>query len=157
MKVFVSHQQADSAIASSVALRLRQNNVECYVDIIDRNIAQSGEVLGNYLRNEMGKCTQLLAVVSANTKQSSWVPWEIGVATEKNFPLATFFGDNTPAPEFLRQWPYLRSLSDVDHYVAASRLADRTFISKKVFVAEDSARRESTAEFFRSLRNSLRQ
>jgi hypothetical protein len=157
MKVFVSHQQADSKTAGLVAARLQQNQIDYYIDIVDRNLAKSGELLGDYLRNEMGRCTQLIAIVSENTKLSAWVPWEIGIATEKNFPLATYLGDNTPAPEFLRKWPYLRSLGDVDQYVKASKAADNTFRSKRTILAEDSARRDSTSEFFRSLRASLGQ
>jgi hypothetical protein len=88
VKVFVSHQKADSEIALAVAARLRvHHQIDSYLDVIDTNLALSGESLGEYLRAEMGKCTQLIAVVSASTKISWWVPWEIGIATEKNFPL----------------------------------------------------------------------
>jgi hypothetical protein len=158
MKVFISHQKADSEIAGAVAARLHQTHqIDCYVDIIDSNLLKSGESLGEYLRREMGKCTQLIAVVSTNTRLSSWVPWEIGIATEKDFPLATYFGDNTPPPEFLQKWPYLRSLSDVDQYAKASKSADSTFRLRKSTLTEDSARRASTTDFFRTLRAGLGQ
>jgi hypothetical protein len=157
MKVFVSHQRADSAIATMVVAKLHQNQIDYYVDIVDSTLTKSGEQLGDYLRSEMGKCTQLIAVVSHNTKLSSWVPWEIGVATEKDFPLATYLEDNTPSPEFLRKWPYLRSPGDVDFYVQASKTADGTFRSRKMLSDEKSARRTATNEFFGIMRASLGQ
>ncbi|NKJ71811.1 TIR domain-containing protein [Rhizobium leguminosarum bv. viciae] len=109
IKVFISHQQYDSGLAAILASRLRQaHGIDCYLDVIDQD-TRKGEDLADHLRAEIGKCTQLLAVVSEKTKTSSWVPWEIGVATEKNFPLATYTGDNALPPEFLRKWPYLRT------------------------------------------------
>jgi len=158
MKIFISHQKADSEVAKAVEARLRINHrIDSYVDVIDTNLARSGESLGDYSRREMGNCTQLIAVVSGNTKNSWWVPWEIGIATEKDFPLATFLGDNTPPPEYLQKWPYLRSLSDVDQYAKASTAADNTFRVRKSTLTEESARRESTSDFFRTLRASLGQ
>lgn len=158
MKIFISHQKADSESAEAIATRLRvSHQIDSYIDTVDQNLLKSGEALGEYLRREMGRCTQLIAVVSVNTKGSQWVPWEIGIATEKDFPLATFFGDNSSPPEFLQKWPYMRSLRDVDQYASASKAADRNFTVKKSILTEDSARRASTAEFFRTLRASLGQ
>lgn len=158
MKIFISHQKADSEIAKAVEARLRlKHRIDSYVDIIDTRLTRSGESLGEYLRTEMGNCTQLIAVVSTSTKLSWWVPWEIGIATEKDFPLATYLGDNTPPPEYLQKWPCLRTLGDVDHYAVASTAADNSFRVRKSTLTEDSARRVSTNDFFRTLRASLGQ
>jgi hypothetical protein len=158
MKVFISHQKADSDIAGAVAARLQvPHQIDSYIDLIDVNLAKSGESLGDYLRSEMGRCTQLIAIVSGNTKLSWWVPWEIGIATEKDFPLATYLGDNTATPEYLQKWPYLRSIADVDQYARASKSAEATFKSKRSILTEDRARRTATSDFFRTLRASLGQ
>ncbi|OWK25703.1 hypothetical protein AJ87_07450 [Rhizobium yanglingense] len=67
-------------------------------------------------QTERAKCTQLLAVVSEKPQQFWWVPWEIGVATEKDFPLASFLGGGAPPPEYLRKWPYLQNDLDINRY-----------------------------------------
>jgi hypothetical protein len=158
MKVFISHQKADTATAAAIATRLQvTHQIECYLDTIDANLHSGAELLAEYIRRELGKCTQLLAVVSSSTKESQWVPWEIGVATEKDFPLATYCGDSTQPPEFLRKWPYLRSLHDVDYYANASKSAERVLAINRSILKEDRARRLSTADFFRALRASLGQ
>jgi len=159
MKIFISHQQADQVLASTIARRLATTHqIDTYLDVIDAQLAKAGEHIGDYLRREMGKCTQLIAVVSTNTKYSSWVPWEIGIATEKDFPLATYVGDQTTPPEFLQKWPVLKSVEDVDKYAVASNASTRASKSERGLLTEDSAsRRSSTQEFFRTLRASLRQ
>ena len=157
MKVFISHQQKDSEYATAIAFRLRSaHSIDSYLDVIDPKLTQAGEDLGDHLRHEMAQCTQLLAVVSIKTKESWWVPWEIGIATEKDYPLATYCGDGTMVPEYLKKWPYLRTPSDVDEYARASKLAAQHF-SRKSYLGEDSARHSSSAEFYRTLRAALRQ
>lgn len=157
IKVFISHQQADSPRATLISQRLRTlHQIDSYLDVIDPVIGKSGEALAEYVRMQMTKCTQLLAVVSAATKTSWWVPWEIGMATEKDFPLATFGGD-TQLPEYLQKWPVLRNDTDLDSYAAASKAAERQFDSKRVLVEAAVAQRSATQEFYRVLRGRLGQ
>jgi hypothetical protein len=156
IKVFLSHKQEDSALAATIALRLRANQLDVYLDVIDINLGKSGPDLADYLRAEMSKCSQLLAVISAQTRQSQWVPWEIGVATEKEYPLASYI-DQVPAPEFLRKWPYLRSLADVDKYAAESKKTRRTMTLDQLTVTESIAQQRAFRNFYSSLRASLGQ
>lgn len=85
------------------------------------------------------------------------MPWEIGIATEKDFPLATYAGGYSTIPEYLRKWPYLRSATDLDMYVAASKAAANDFQIKRSYLVEATARSRSTKEFYRVLKGSLGQ
>jgi hypothetical protein len=159
IKVFLSHQSADSALALQIQRRLAsQHGIDSYLDVIDPFIKGRGEDLAEHIQTEMGKCTQLLAIVSVTTRESQWVPWEIGVATEKDFPLATYFSGFSLPPEFLRKWPYLRSDTDLDRYAEASSLAERRRTElRKTVLAESTVRERATGEFFTALRKSLGQ
>ena len=125
MKVFISHKQEDHRIASAIAERLvSRHRIQIYLDTIDPDTSKAGDDLGEYIRQRLSECTDLMAVVSEKTKMSWWVPWEIGVATEKVYPISTFAGGNCALPVYLRKWPYLRSLDDVDTYVTVRRRVD---------------------------------
>ena len=77
IKVFISHQSADATTARLLASRLKvHHSIDSYLDVIDPYINRSGEDLAAHIQEEMGKCTQLLAVVSEATKASQWVPWK---------------------------------------------------------------------------------
>ncbi|MGE8261615.1 MAG: toll/interleukin-1 receptor domain-containing protein [Stenotrophomonas sp.] len=158
IKVFISHQRADSALAQSIADRLRyRHTIETYLDVVDPVIGKNGEELAEYVRAQLSKCTQLLAVVSPATKDSWWVPWEIGIATEKEYPLATY-GGNAVVPEYLWKWPVLRNDTHLDAYADASKLADRHYANKRSSLYESaSAHHSSTKEFYRVLRSSIHQ
>lgn len=158
MKVFISHQKADSDLATQIAEYLKKNHqMDFYLDTVDPNASTTGDQLGEYLRHQMGTCTQLMAVVSENTKASWWVPWEIGVATEKDHPIATFAGGSIELPIYLKKWPYLKNSPDLDHYARASKLAENRFIAEGRNFSAAIARHSSTQEFYRSLRTSLNQ
>jgi hypothetical protein len=157
-KVFITHHSTDSLLAGRIANRLKINHgMDSYLDVIDPYIGKNGEDLALHIQVEMSKCTQLLAVISQATQASQWVPWEIGVATEKDFPLATFSGGNVLPPEFLRKWPYLRTDHDLDQYARASKAAEISFVQKRATLAEGAARVRSTREFFTTLRAGLGQ
>jgi hypothetical protein len=158
IKVFLSHQSSDTLLAQQIARRLQQvHSIDSYLDVIDPYIGRPGEDLAAHIRAEMGKCTQLLAVVSDATKSSQWVPWEIGVASEKDYPLATYSSSSATPPEFLRKWPYLRSDYDLDRYATASKAARSTLVQKSRTLNESVARRSATSEFYQTLRSSLGQ
>jgi hypothetical protein len=158
MKVFLSHQRADAPKASEITARLRvHHGIESYLDVIDVQMGKPGPDLAAYLRREIAKCTHLLAVTSFATRESQWVPWEIGVATEKDYPLATFADYTSAVPEFLAAWPYLRTMSDVDAYARAAKSTNQTFELRKRTITEASARQETSAIFFEALRRDLNQ
>jgi hypothetical protein len=161
MKIFLSHQKADERFSIETARRLsNEHGIDCYLDVIDPYMNGRVEDLADHIRTSMSDCTQLLAIVSNATMASQWVPWEIGVATEKDFPLATYSADGRTPPEFLAKWPYLRSVADLDRYAVASKAATSGIgmeMLKEATASGARVRRSSTAKFYRTLRAELNQ
>ena len=161
MKVFISHQRADTDIALRVASRLSNvHAIPCYLDVIDPDIGKDGYELADHVKDHLDNCTQLLAVVSYATASSWWVPWEIGIATEKDFPLATYSESYSALPEYLHKWPYLKSMLDLDKYANAVKNVDVTFAVRRRVYANESfneSRKMSTRDFYRKLRKDLGQ
>ncbi|WP_352886378.1 toll/interleukin-1 receptor domain-containing protein [Mesorhizobium sp. M1305] len=121
IKVFLSHQSADTLIVRQIAARLeRVHGIDSYLALIDPYINGRSEDLEAHIRQEMGSCILLLAVISDSTGRSQWVPWEIGGATEK-VPRWPSTPDRRRHAEFLRKLPYLRSKGDLDQYATASK------------------------------------
>ena len=87
----------------------------------------------------------------------SWVPWEIGVATEKDYPIATYAGDKTSLPEYLKKWPYLQSEQELDVYAKVSKQAHETYVNNKRHLNEEVSRKSGRRLFYRQLREKLGQ
>lgn len=158
MKIFISHQQRDSAVAASIARRLLlTHSIESYLDLIDPLASTAGDTLGDHVRQELGKCTQLIAVVSLNTRDSWWVPWEIGIATEKDYPISTYAAEHCDLPTYLKKWPYLQSEQDLDTYAKLAKATESERAVKQSYFGEAVARARTTRDFHQSLKRSLRQ
>jgi TIR domain len=152
--VFVSHKYEDMQIAMLVAKRLEANQVNCYLDGFDPE-ARDAPALNDYLKSKLKTSHALMAVVSKLTITSWWVPWEIGVASERDMPLATFSHDASSVPSFLRKWPYMTNLPQIDQY---ADLAKR-MVRERTVLKEDSRPAEalSGVHFNRSLQITLGQ
>ena len=124
MKVFVSHKDSDAALARTVVQALEARHVPAYLDELDERLLR-GPKLADHLRSRMATCSHLIAVVSSSTAKSWWVPWEIGVASERTMPLASFTSAPSLLPEYLRSWPYLSQIADIAAYVEEARRFDR--------------------------------
>ena len=158
MRVFISHKQEDSETAGRIAHRLRTvHSVDCYLDVFDLNAGKSGDDLGDYLRRVLQECTELMAVVSETTKQSWWVPWEIGVAQEKERPITTFAGGQCDLPIYLKKWPYLKTVTELDVYIRVAKqtrlIVERERYSKTAATLQASY----TRNFHQNLKRALGQ
>lgn len=158
IKVFLSHKREDVELAERIARRLRiYHGIDSYLDVIDPKLDQNVLDLAEHIRAEMEKCTELLAVLSAKTARSQWVPWEIGVATEKERPLASFIDPPAEIPEFLQKWPYLQTTNDIDQYAEASKTTRTILLAEQRTTTASIARRTAFREFHRSLKSRLGQ
>ncbi|MGB3336950.1 MAG: hypothetical protein WBA73_07220 [Devosia sp.] len=79
------------------------------------------------------------------------------VATEKDYPIATYAGDRTSLPEYLTKWPYLQNQQDLDLYAQVSKQAHQTYINNKRHISEEVSRKSSRRMFYRQLREKLGQ
>lgn len=157
VKVFISHKKDDAEQAAAIAAHLTANGLFVYLDVIDVQLGKSGPDLADYIRAQMDKCTQLLAVISAQTQASWWVPWEIGVAAEKERFLASFVSGNTTVPEYLEKWPYLRTRGDLDKYVRELKRAELLVEDRVQKGYRTAARAQGFRAFHTSLKASLGQ
>ncbi|MYC38093.1 MAG: toll/interleukin-1 receptor domain-containing protein [Chloroflexi bacterium] len=141
--VFISHQSNDRPAAEKVALTLGRMGYPCYLGIFDPSVAGNDPYLESYLRQVIGRCRALMAIVSPATRSSWWVPLEIGVALEKEKHIATFLLTEVDLPSYLWLWPMLRddqdavswandlgkySVTQINHYWRArTRLQKRSY------------------------------
>lgn len=116
MPIFISHRQADSEEAAQLHRYFTSKDILAYVDLLEPGLKTDREITDK-IRERLGQCTHLMAVVSENTKGSWWVPFEIGVATEKDNRISTLTKVSVVLPEYLSIWPVLHTQQHLDAYV----------------------------------------
>ena len=103
--VFLSHKRDDLTSALDLAEKLSVNHsLHVYVDEIDPNVNPNDKELDDYLRSVIRNSKSLLVFVSDKTKDSWWVPFEVGVASERDKFIGTFLAAGVQLPSFLDRW-----------------------------------------------------
>ncbi|MHC8302058.1 toll/interleukin-1 receptor domain-containing protein [Pseudomonas sp. ZS1P83] len=128
MPVFISYRHTDRAQAMTINDRLVRANIKTYLDVLDTESQQTDDITAVITRN-ISDCTHLLAVVSQETAQSWWVPFEIGEATISNRRICSFQTGQNALPLYLDKWPKLSGDADINFFIDAYReetLSSRT-------------------------------
>ncbi|KTB79740.1 toll/interleukin-1 receptor domain-containing protein [Pseudomonas syringae] len=118
MPVFISYRHTDREQALAINTRLKQANINTYLDVLDVE-SQSTEDITEVITRNITKCTHLLAVVSERTAQSWWVPFEIGEATISNRRICSFRTGVTELPQYLEKWPKMTKDTDIDLFISS--------------------------------------
>lgn len=146
MKVFISHKQEDSSIALDVLTTLKSDGVDAYLDLLDGNLSSDGKQLTQHIKKRLNECTDLLVIISEKTKYSQWVPFEVGMASERDFPIVNYLKRGIVLPGFLEYWPRLKDINDLHKYVSTKGLIQES-INKGYKYAESN-----TDRFYKQLK-----
>ena len=107
--IFISHQSRDSQVAEAIAQYLGTAGHDCYLDTMDPKLDGDNPYLEVHIRATIKDCLALLAVISPSTKDSWWVPLEIGVALEREKHIASYLLTKKDLPSYLWHWPAFES------------------------------------------------
>ena len=159
MKIFISHKKEDEATALKVVNTLTLAGVETYLDVLDNITADDGEKLTKHIRGKLHECTDVIVILSSNTKKSWWVPFEIGMATETDMPIANYLISQESLPDYLEYWPRLKSQEDVKTYVEIRNKVSNQIILEKamshgLYQRADAGMSE-TQKFYQELKRHL--
>ena len=159
MKIFISHKKEDEYTAFGIQQVLENMGIEAYLDILDDTISDNGEKLTKHIRKKLRECSDVIVVLSDNTKRTWWVPFEIGMATEKDMPIANYLTSYEKLPEYLEYWPRLKNQQDVKKYVEVRNKVARQVVLEKQLNHSYYDRADSniseTQKFYEELKKSL--
>lgn len=82
--VFLSHSHQDNDIVGNIIEFLLTVGVFVYVDWLDPTMPQvtSGETASK-IKERIIQCERFVVLLTENSKESKWVPWELGFADAK--------------------------------------------------------------------------
>ena len=112
--VFLSHSSADKDVLPKAIGFLKKHGARVYIDKADKELPQKPSVeTGVKLKKRIYQCPKFIVLVTANSKTSRWIPWELGIADEKkglpNVALLPDVGNQAnaewPEQEYLGLYP----------------------------------------------------
>ena len=124
LSVFISHKSDDKSIAHKIANHLKACNVCCYLDALDQDL-QTTEDITSLLVSRVRENSHLMAVTSTRTVSSWWVPFEIGIATDRDKRIYTYALERTNLPEYLQKWPILENDVHLEEFIKLFHFEER--------------------------------
>jgi hypothetical protein len=114
ISVFISHISTDLDAAIAISEYIKNAGFNVYLDIHDKNLqnaVNSGDPIGitRYIEKGISICSHVLCIVSEDTINSWWVPYELGYGKRGQKKLLTLLlKDTVTLPEYL-------SISNIIH------------------------------------------
>ena len=85
--VFLSHSNKDKDCLKGVIAFLKTLGADVYIDLNDISLPQKpSQETAKKLKEQIKKCSKVIVLVSENSKDSKWIPWEVGIADMNKTP-----------------------------------------------------------------------
>jgi len=119
VSIFLSHSHKDKDLVQPAIAFLRSHGVSVYVDWMDEGMPDvvSGET-AKRIKEKIGQQKKFLLMVTENSKDSRWVPWELGFADPVKgmnhiaiLPISD--GGQFTQNEYMSIYPKIRLESDI--------------------------------------------
>lgn len=148
--VFISHKSEDIKGAIAIGEEIKKHGIDIYLDINDTGLQHatknndSKEIVRS-IEKALSVSTHILVYITENTKDSWWVPYEIGYSKKGNIEIASLLDiHEEDFPDYLKIEKTLRTIKDFDKYLDSIKCKGLLSLMN-----EDSHNREIT-EFIRS-------
>ena len=124
--VFISHKKEDADFARNLSDYIMDKGINVYYDENDPILAKehkSPDEVVNAIKKGLEKSTHMIIVLSKNTLESNWVPWEVGFASakDKEYRLLRLNDVYENIPEFYKVAKILNDSDDLDRYLASMK------------------------------------
>ena len=94
--------------------------------------------------------------MSEITRTSWWVPFEIGMAAQKDLPTVSYLQSGVELPDYLSYWPRLKNDSDIIKYINTRLRVKRQILAERLDQNTTYANRTSeTQRFYDELKRQL--
>lgn len=91
--------------------------------------------------------------MSEKTKDSWWVPFEVGMAAQRDFPIVNYLKATILLPDYLTYWPRLKNQTDLVKYIEVkNKLNEKIILEKSLGLGKYAAAESETARFYKELR-----
>lgn len=123
--IFISHHKSDLEYCEKVAAYIMKAGIDVYLDEYDYDLkhqVQTNNPAGvvRCIKKGINNSTHMLCVISPNTLDSKWVPWEIGYGYDKTtLGALTLKGISEPLlPDYIKTVPVVRGTKSLNQYIS---------------------------------------
>lgn len=141
--VFLSHQKDDSKTCKFIADYIKNAGIDVYFDEYDKDLKnhlQSNNAKGvvNSIRKGINQSSHMLCILSPNTLDSKWVPWEVGYGYDlTNLIALTLKGiSDYQLPEYIKAIPIIRGTKSLNDFISILKNESQTMLFSERLIIE---------------------
>lgn len=138
--IFISHIRVDKSAAISIGNYLTQAGLDIYLDINDPLLQRAVQMndpqkITQCIETGINMCTHIMCLISNNTVESWWVPYEIGFGKKANKNIASLFLRDSKIPEYLKITQMLRGAKSLNNYLESimKQKVGKVLLSEEVY------------------------
>ena len=139
--VFISHQKRDTEKSKKIADYIMRSGIDVYFDEYDRDLRfyrQTNNPNGvvDCIKKGINMSTHMLCIISVNTLDSKWVPWELGYGHEKTSQgILTLKGINdNELPDYLKTTKIVRGTKSLNIFLQNISVGNNLVLENHVSV-----------------------
>ena len=132
--VFISHKSSDMDAAEVVARYLMLNNIDVYLDKKNSDLQKKtkekdAQGIVDSIEKALKCSTHILILVSDQTKESWWVPYEVGYSKKgkKKIASALLVGYVDDFPDYLKVEETIKSPEEFKMYAQKLKIVDAPY------------------------------
>lgn len=122
--VFLSHSHKDAGLVRNAVAFLKSLSADVYVDWLDEEMPdETSPETAKLLKEKIKEHDKFIVLATENSKNSKWVPWELGYADEVKgmrriavLPVAES-ASSYSGTEFVEIYPFVRKRFNSDEWV----------------------------------------
>lgn len=136
--IFISHKYEDLAAAKEIASYITDSGIDIYLDDKDSGLlaavkANDSKKIVDCIENALASSTHILVLVTENTRNSWWVPYEVGYAKNGGTQIASLLLKNVNEfPDYLKIEKTLTGYESFSSYIRDIRHSHLMFESVSV-------------------------
>lgn len=107
---FLSHSSKDEDLVMGATIVLENHGARVYTDEVDPEMPPyTSEETARLLKSRINQTERFVLLTSQNSKESRWVPWELGIADGYKglYPIALFPSSDNANDMSWASWEYL--------------------------------------------------
>ena len=121
--VFISHKSCDKDCAQRIGDYLNAHGLDVYLDLYDNGLQgatlrKDAKEIVRHIQMALDCSTHILVLISKETQQSWWVPYEIGYAKKGGRGIASIVCSNIEVPDYLQIEHTMQTKNEFYRYVS---------------------------------------
>lgn len=127
--IFISHISIDKSYALKIGEYINNAGFDIYLDVNDLKLQQAviskdAPKIVSCIQNGIEASSHILSLISEKTKDSWWVPFEIGYGKRASKEIASLLlKDVTQLPEYIKVSTLIEGIKGLNSYLQSFRLS----------------------------------